>query len=144
MPSWEVRLSELADAKSTGTATFLATAKQLQLGSGRPRRQYKLQQDGKDVVYITFRIQGGNLGFRMGQPQRHLGRAFEGACRLSQNPGTAMFLNLQENIQLGEWHKGQYKVAPRRKTSSTTTFEFRNWKSWISNGTASALPGMSV
>jgi hypothetical protein len=49
----------------------------------------------------------GKLRFRVGQPQRRVGRPFERACRLSQNPRVMLPRHYSENTLLAFWVRTQ-------------------------------------
>jgi hypothetical protein len=69
----------------------------------------------------TFESGIGNVGFRMGLPQRRLGGAFEGACRVSQNSPCVPQLQRKHPVGLGPT-----KVHYRLHKKEEITYDLAN------------------
>jgi hypothetical protein len=144
-------LSELADYRKIHghcnvPSRYSKTTPIWEVGQ-RTKESIQLHQR-EDIVYDHLpNSRNGKLGFRMGQPRRCLEerlseladyRKIHGHCNVPRR------YSKTTNLGSGSQPKGNTELHQEGKTSSMTTFRIQELESLVSNGTAKALPGMSV
>jgi hypothetical protein len=133
--AWEDQLSELADYwKIHGHCNVpknYSKNAQAELLGHKTKEGLQVAQRREDVAYNHLPNPGiGKLWFRMGGLRHRLGRPFERACRLSENPRALQCsLSLQQKRQAGSMGltpKGVLQVAQRREDIAyATTFRIQ-------------------
>jgi hypothetical protein len=143
-PSWEDRLSELADyRKIHGHCNVPQQLKKHQVGYGSEQGSTGCTEK-ESIVYIHLPNPGiGSLDFEWDNLSAVWEDRLSELADYRKIHGTAMFLtSTAKNNPI--WEVGQTQgsqVARRKDVVYDPPSEFRNWKAWVSNGTATAPPG---